>query len=221
MKITSPISAPFDGTILITPSGRPASLNKSIIIFAEYTWVAAGFQITTFPIRAGAAHKFAHIEVKLNGVIAKTNPSSGLCSSLFHIPSADSGCSEYNFVTYWALNLKKSINSHAASISAWYTFFDWAIIVAALIFALYGPANNSAAFRKIATLWFHGKFDQFSFAANAFSIAISIWDFSARLNFPILCLWSWGGDISFLLSVKISFPPMYKGISIDVLYISL
>ena len=46
-----------------------------------------------------------------------STPSNGLCSSLFHIPSEDSGCSEYNFVTYWALNLKKSINSHAASIS--------------------------------------------------------------------------------------------------------
>ena len=79
--------------MLITPSGSPAAWNNSIITLAEYTCVSAGFQTTTLPIIAGAAHKLAQIDVKLKGVIAKTKPSNGRCSSRFHIPGADSGCS--------------------------------------------------------------------------------------------------------------------------------
>ena len=77
----------------MTPSGIPAALNNFMITWAEYIWLSAGFQTTTFPIKAGAAHKFAAIAVKLNGVIANTNPSRGLYSSLLIIPSAESGCS--------------------------------------------------------------------------------------------------------------------------------
>ena len=53
----------------------------------------AGFQTTTFPINAGAAHKLAQIEVKLKGVMANTKPSNGRYSILFHTPGSDSGCS--------------------------------------------------------------------------------------------------------------------------------
>ena len=35
LKTTSPITGPDEGTIFITPSGSPASLNNSIIILAE------------------------------------------------------------------------------------------------------------------------------------------------------------------------------------------
>ena len=57
-------------TRFITPLGRPASLNTSIITFALYTWWSLGFHKTTFPIRAALAHRFPPIAVKLNGVIA-------------------------------------------------------------------------------------------------------------------------------------------------------
>lgn len=36
--------------------------------------VSAGFQITTFPIKAGALARFPAIAVKLNGGIAAQNP---------------------------------------------------------------------------------------------------------------------------------------------------
>src|SRR5574343_1295585 len=93
LKITSPATGPSTVTMLITPSGTPAALNNSIITCAEYTCESAGFQTTTFPIIAGAAHKFAAIDVKLNGVKANTNPSNGRYCKRFHIPGNDSGCS--------------------------------------------------------------------------------------------------------------------------------
>ena len=52
-----------------------------------------GFQTTTLPSRAGAVGRLPAIDVKLNGVIASTNPSSGRYSSRFHEPGADPGCS--------------------------------------------------------------------------------------------------------------------------------
>ena len=60
--------SPF--TILITPSGTPASLNTCIKISAENIWLSLGFQMATFPINAGADGKLPAIAVKLNGVIA-------------------------------------------------------------------------------------------------------------------------------------------------------
>ena len=84
---------PLTVTRFITPSGKPAAWNISMITCAEYIWVSAGFQTITLPSIAGAAQRFAQIEVKLNGVSANINPSSGLCSNLFHIPGCDSGCS--------------------------------------------------------------------------------------------------------------------------------
>jgi hypothetical protein len=55
--------------------------------------VAAGFQTTVFPISAGAEGRLAPIAVKLNGVTAYTNPSSGRWSSRFQNPGGDTGCS--------------------------------------------------------------------------------------------------------------------------------
>ena len=45
--------------------------------------------------KGGAAEvgRFAAIAVKLNGVTAKTKPSSGRYSSRFHTPGDDTGCS--------------------------------------------------------------------------------------------------------------------------------
>jgi len=57
--------------------------------YAGYTALLAGFQIATFPIRAGADGRFAAILVKLNGVTAKTNPSKGRCSMEFFVGSGE------------------------------------------------------------------------------------------------------------------------------------
>src|ERR671929_140967 len=48
------------------------------------------------------------------------------------------------------LKRQKSVSSQAASISAWWTVFDWLSIVAALTVARHGPASSSAARRNMA-----------------------------------------------------------------------
>ena len=65
----------------------------------ESTDDEAGFQSTVLPSMAGAVGRLPAIEVKLNGVMAKTKPSSGRCSRRFQQPGADSGCSA---MTCWA-----------------------------------------------------------------------------------------------------------------------
>ncbi len=55
--------------------------------------VDAGFHTTVQPASAGAVVRFAPMEVKLNGLTASTNPSSGRYSSRFHTPGEESGCS--------------------------------------------------------------------------------------------------------------------------------
>ena len=60
---------------------------------AETSAVDAGFHTTVLPISAGAVGRLPPIEVKLNGVTAKTKPSSGRYSSVFHMPGAETGCS--------------------------------------------------------------------------------------------------------------------------------
>ena len=53
----------------------------------------AGFHTTVLPISAALPGRFPPIAVKLNGVTAKTNPSSGRYSILFQVPGAELGCS--------------------------------------------------------------------------------------------------------------------------------
>ena len=60
---------------------------------AESACVEAGFQTTVLPMSAGEVVRFAPIAVKLNGLIAKTNPSSGRYSSRFQTPGELTGCS--------------------------------------------------------------------------------------------------------------------------------
>ena len=60
---------------------------------AESACVEAGFQTTVLPISAGEVVRFAPIAVKLNGLIAKTKPSSGRYSSRFQTPADEIGCS--------------------------------------------------------------------------------------------------------------------------------
>ncbi len=79
-------------TMLITPSGRPAWRRSWRMKWPEYIVLAAGFQTTVFPMRAGAVGRLPAMAVKLNGVTAKTKPSSGRCSTRFQAPGEDSGC---------------------------------------------------------------------------------------------------------------------------------
>src|SRR5205823_12356527 len=89
----SPISAPEPYSRLITPGGSPASSYSFIRKCAEYAAVDAGFQTTVLPISATDVGRLPPIAVKLNGVTAKTNPSSGRYSRRFQIPGEETGCS--------------------------------------------------------------------------------------------------------------------------------
>src|SRR5439155_13556398 len=88
----SPISEPEPYTRLITPGGNPASSYSFIRKCAEYAAVDAGFQSTVFPISATDVGRLPPIAVKLNGVTAKTKPSSGRYSMRFQIPGEEPGC---------------------------------------------------------------------------------------------------------------------------------
>ena len=90
------------------------------------------------------------IEVKLNGVMASTKPSSGRYSSRFHALLSEDGCSASSWRPKCTLYRQKSISSQAASISAWNGDLDWPSTVAALIVARHGPASSSAALSKTA-----------------------------------------------------------------------
>ena len=94
LKITSPAVDPSMWIKFITPSGRPASLNTSIITFAEYIWDLEAFHTTVLPIKATLEHKLPAMDVKLKGLSAKMKPSIGLYSKLFFIPLGDIGWSE-------------------------------------------------------------------------------------------------------------------------------
>src|SRR5881392_1258224 len=87
----SPISAPLPKTRLITPAGSPASSSRRIVQYAETAAVDAGFQMIVSPISAGLVERLAPIAVKLNGLIAKTKPSSGRYSIRFQTPGDDTG----------------------------------------------------------------------------------------------------------------------------------
>ena len=110
---------PSPVTRLITPGGSPAASSSRIVKCAENCWVGDGFHSTVLPSSAGAVGRLAAIEVKLNGVMASTNPSSGRYSSRSHSPVTDDGCSASSRRAKCALYRQKSISSQAASISAW------------------------------------------------------------------------------------------------------
>ena len=77
----------------MTPGGSPASSSTLSRYQSERTAVEAGFQTTALPISAGAVGRLAAMAVKLNGVSAKTNPSSGRYSIRFQIPGEETGWS--------------------------------------------------------------------------------------------------------------------------------
>ena len=74
---TALTAAPSPVTMLITPGGSPAASNSRIVQCAASCWVGDGFHTTTLPSSAGADGRLPAIAVKLNGVIARTKPSSG------------------------------------------------------------------------------------------------------------------------------------------------
>ena len=59
------------------------------------------------------------MQVKLNGVTAKTNPSSGRYSAEFHSPGRELGWTSYMSSMFLTFARMKSSVSHAASMSAW------------------------------------------------------------------------------------------------------
>ena len=77
----------------------------------EYTQDEAGLNYATLPRNTGAQLKLAAIEVKLNGVTAKTKPSNALYSVLFFIPSGEYfGCCLCILYKYSQLKFKKSMS---------------------------------------------------------------------------------------------------------------
>ena len=74
---------------------------------------SAGFHTTTLPMSAGAEGRLPAMAVKLNGVMAKTKPSSGRSSSALDTPGDESGCSTRRDAKA-TLKRRKSISSHAA-----------------------------------------------------------------------------------------------------------
>ncbi len=83
----SDTAAPGPATRLMTPGGIPAASKISMMTWAASRAVVAGFHTTVLPTIAGAAARLPPIDVKLNGLIASTKPSSGRWSMRFHIPA--------------------------------------------------------------------------------------------------------------------------------------
>jgi len=210
----SPTTGPGPGTKLITPRGRPAASNIFIACQFESTEVVAGFHTQVLPMSTGAVGRLIAIEVKLKGVIASTKPSSGRCSSRFHMPGADCGCSEYSRAAKWALKRRKSIASQAESISAWCTVFDWPSIVAALMRSRHVLANNSPARSITAARSCQGRRSQSCRARAAASQAAATSLGPARCTLASVWRWSWGMRTSSVLPVRTSSPSISSGISI-------
>ena len=76
---------------------------------ADSIAVCAGFHTTVLPIIAGAVGRLPPMAVKLNGVTAKTKPSSGRASSWFHMPGGEYGCSAAMRSAKCTLQRQKSI----------------------------------------------------------------------------------------------------------------
>ncbi len=116
---TSLTAPPLPVTRLTTPGGRPAASSSRMVKWAASCWVGEGFQTTVLPISAGASGRLPAIAVKLNGVTARTKPSSGRWSVRFQTPVEETGCSASTCAPKATLKRRKSISSQALSISAW------------------------------------------------------------------------------------------------------
>lgn len=112
------------------------------------------------------------------------------------------GCWAYISSAYAQLNLKKSTNSAAASISACQAFFPWPNMVAAIISYLYFPAIKSAAFKNTAARSENGRVDHSFFASRAPVIASLTCSVVACEEDANVVAWLDGmycGDLSFVV----------------------
>src|SRR5256885_15449823 len=100
----------------MTPGGSPAASYNLIRKYAEYAAVDAGFQTTVFPISAALVGRLPPIAVKLNGVTAKTKPSSGRYSIRFQVPGEETGGSPWMRGRYSTLKCQKSISRTPAPV---------------------------------------------------------------------------------------------------------
>ncbi len=166
-------AAPSPVTRLITPGGSPAASNSRIVRCAASCWVGEGFHTTTLPSNAGAAGRLPAIAVKLNGVIARTKPSSGRKSIRFHTPVELIGCCSRNWRAKCTLKRRKSASSQAASISACCTVFDCPSMVAALSRSRQVVESRSAARRNTAARSSKGSSRQAGAAVSAAPTAAS------------------------------------------------
>src|SRR6186997_2525874 len=74
--------------------GRPSEMHAGELRARQRgVAVPAGFQSAVLPMSAGAVGRLPPIAVKLNGVTAKTKPSSGRYSIRFQAPGPEKGCS--------------------------------------------------------------------------------------------------------------------------------
>ena len=196
VSATSETAAPLPVTMLTTPGGRPAASSSRIVWCAASCCVGDGFQTTVLPISAGASGRLPAIAVKLNGVIARTKPSSGRWSIRFHTPALERGCSASTCRPKCTLNRRKSMNSAAASISACNDDFDWPRMVAALSVSRHGPDSSSAARRITAARSSYGRSRQAGPAASAASTASATSAEVASAEVPSTAAWRCGWTTS-------------------------
>ena len=112
------------------------------------------------------------------------------------------------------LKRKKSITSHAASISAWCAVLDWFSIVAAFSVERQGPASSSAARRSTAARSSQGVRDQSGQASAAALIACSTWAGPPLQTSASTCALRCGITASNVSPVSTSLPPITHGIRI-------
>ena len=189
---TCETAPPLPVTMLMTPGGRPAASSSRMVKCAASCWVGEGFQTTVLPMSAGASGRFPAIAVKLNGVIARTKPSSGRWSMRFQTPGLDTGCSASTRRPKATLKRRKSTSSQAASISAWNTVLLWPSMVAAFSVSRHGPASRSAARSRTAARSSKDSSRQAGAAASAPSTAP--WTSAAEASWvvPSTCAWRCG-----------------------------
>ena len=113
----------------------------------------------------------------------------------------------------WTFQRQKSIDSHAASISAWCAVFDWPSMVAAFSVCRHGPARSSAARRKTVARSSHGVRDQSAHASAETAIARSTSFAPPLCTVARTCERLCGSTDSNVSPVRTSSPPITSGSS--------
>ncbi len=105
------------------------------------------------------------------------------------------------------------MTSQAESISACITVLDWPSMVAAFKVARQVVASSSAAFNSTAARSSHGQRDHSRWACAAASMACATCSFEALCQSARTCRWSCGMTAWAVSPVRISLPPMIRGMS--------